>query len=205
MSRWLYTPPFLPSLSSIYFNVPLNYLQNYLLGRKETSEMADRNKEALLEVRWWTSTQTVDFIIPTDLDSQDKFWHQFLFVCLSGVFLWRLCVCARDWGHPVAEGGWEEVMEETLLPPQSFRDLLRPQRQSQGQWNLRWCTLGIQSHHSDKMKMGNRNVGWGYENQITHSALWYFLFSAWSLWTTETMHAFLFSFNQGRFVVHMCS
>lgn len=26
-------------------------LQNYLLGKKETSEMADRNKEVLLEVR----------------------------------------------------------------------------------------------------------------------------------------------------------
>ncbi len=26
--------------------------KNYLLGRKETSEMADRNKEALLEVNY---------------------------------------------------------------------------------------------------------------------------------------------------------
>ncbi len=54
-------------------------------------------------------------------------------VCLSGVFLWRLGVGAGDRGHPVAEGGWEEVVEETLLPPQSFGDLLRPQRQRQGQ------------------------------------------------------------------------
>ena len=29
---------------------PARLLQNYLLGRKETCEMAERNKEALLEV-----------------------------------------------------------------------------------------------------------------------------------------------------------
>lgn len=32
------------------FIIVSNHFQNYLLGRKETSEMIDRNKEALLEV-----------------------------------------------------------------------------------------------------------------------------------------------------------
>uniref|UniRef100_A0A3P9BIH7 Ras association (RalGDS/AF-6) and pleckstrin homology domains 1b n=1 Tax=Maylandia zebra TaxID=106582 RepID=A0A3P9BIH7_9CICH len=40
---------FSPSHPSTDFTVLLNCFQNYLLGRKETSEMADRNKEALLE------------------------------------------------------------------------------------------------------------------------------------------------------------
>lgn len=40
----------------LYFRMPIEILtslllQNYLLGKKETSEMADRNKEVLLEVR----------------------------------------------------------------------------------------------------------------------------------------------------------
>lgn len=47
-----------------------------------------------------------------------------------GVFLRRLGVCAGDRRHPMAEGGWEEVVEEALLPPQGFGNLLRPQRQS---------------------------------------------------------------------------
>lgn len=45
----LHFPP--PSSPCPVFTVALNRLQNYLLGRKETSEMADRNKEALLEVK----------------------------------------------------------------------------------------------------------------------------------------------------------
>lgn len=41
---------------SLDFRMPIEIfkfllLQNYLLGKKETSEMADRNKEVLLEVR----------------------------------------------------------------------------------------------------------------------------------------------------------
>lgn len=40
----------------LYFRMAMEILtflllQNYLLGKKETSEMADRNKEVLLEVR----------------------------------------------------------------------------------------------------------------------------------------------------------
>lgn len=93
--------------------------------------MADRNKEALLEVRLCglsyhsyrsglaRLTLTVECLCAC--------------VYLPGVFLRRLGVCAGDRGCPVAEGGWEEVVEEALLPPQGFRNLLCPQRQSQGQ------------------------------------------------------------------------
>jgi len=91
--------------------------------------MADRNKEALLEVSFRTSTN-----VPVASDSSGGSRTLTpLPVRPSGVLLWRLGVGARDRGHPVAEGGREEVVEETLLPPQSFGDLLRPQRQSQGQ------------------------------------------------------------------------
>lgn len=45
---WTLLPPLSPCP---LFATYVNHLQNYLLGRKETSEMADRNKEALLEVR----------------------------------------------------------------------------------------------------------------------------------------------------------
>lgn len=51
------------------------------------------------------------------------------------MFLWRLSFCARDRRHPVAEGGWKEVVEEALLPSQGLRNLLCPQRQSQGTKN----------------------------------------------------------------------
>lgn len=39
-----------PSLTIYSLFILSNPFQNYLLGRKETSEMIDRNKEALLEV-----------------------------------------------------------------------------------------------------------------------------------------------------------
>lgn len=39
----------LPHICRTYLSGP-DVFQNYLLGKKETSEMADRNKEALLEV-----------------------------------------------------------------------------------------------------------------------------------------------------------
>lgn len=84
------------------------------------------------------------------------FW--WLNPCLSGVFLRGFGVCARDRGCPVAEGGWEEVMEEALLPPEGFGNLLRPQRQSQGQWDLK-C-----------MKTQ------GYENQMYGVRNWHFPF-----------------------------
>lgn len=60
----------------------------------------------------------------------------------AGVLLRRLSVRARDRRHPVAEGGRQEVMEEALLPPQGFRNLLRPQRQSQGGLRVRTTGLG---------------------------------------------------------------
>lgn len=96
--------------------------------------MADRNKEALLEVRWCFIKQTADVsIIPANLERYlDELFNGFLCIT-SGMFLWWLSVCARDRGHLVAQRRWEKVMEEALLPPQGFGDLLCPQRQSQGQ------------------------------------------------------------------------
>jgi len=71
-----------------HFNISLNRLfpQNYLLGRKETCEMADRNKEALLEVR-----QTVNLLIhilSCGLNSMTYLGH------VRHVFsLIKVCVC----------------------------------------------------------------------------------------------------------------
>lgn len=57
--------------------------------------------------------------------------------CPSGMFLWWISVRSRNRGCPLAQRGWEEVVEEALLPPQGFGDLLRPKRQSKGQLRLK--------------------------------------------------------------------
>lgn len=53
-------------------------LQNYLLGKKETSEMADRNKEVLLEVRISNQKVTLEFedkllkVVVIEIDGQSR-------------------------------------------------------------------------------------------------------------------------------------
>lgn len=51
---------------------------------------------------------------------------------MPGMFWRQLSVGAGDGGSVVAEGGREEVVEEALLPVESFWHLLRPERKGQG-------------------------------------------------------------------------
>lgn len=53
-------------------------------------------------------------------------------VYTSGVFWWELSVCPRDGGSIMAQRGWEEVMEETLLSAEGFWHLLCSKGKGQG-------------------------------------------------------------------------
>lgn len=75
-------------------------------------------------------------------------------------------------------------LQESTMSPKAKPRSVRLKQTSHGTQN-------------DKMKMQKRNVGQGYENQI-HQVYWHFLFE-------HRNATCLFSFNQGRFVVHMCS
>lgn len=49
-----------------------------------------------------------------------------LCICVAGVFWRELGLGPRDGGGSVAQGGRQEVVEETLLPATSFWNLLCP-------------------------------------------------------------------------------
>lgn len=62
--------------------IACSLVQNYLLGRKETCEMAERNKEALLEVSL--------FLSHGSLLASTHQYHVSASLCQS-TFLWQLC------------------------------------------------------------------------------------------------------------------
>lgn len=49
-----------------------------------------------------------------------------VFPSVAGMFWRQLGVCPGDGGSAVAERGWEEVLEETLLSVKGLWHLLRP-------------------------------------------------------------------------------
>lgn len=57
--------------------------------------------------------------------------------CMLGVFRQQLGFRPRDGRSVVAERGREEVVEETLLPAEGVRHLLRPQGQGQGVYHVK--------------------------------------------------------------------
>lgn len=55
-----------------------------------------------------------------------------LYLYMSGVFRRQLSVCPRDGGSIMAQRGWEEVVEETLLSAEGFWHLLCSKGKGQG-------------------------------------------------------------------------
>lgn len=147
--------------------VLLDHLQNYLLGRKETSEMADRNKEALLEVRLWASTS---FPFVSDTPGRSLTFEGNFCASVRSASVAGRCPCRRSrascgWRRTARSRG-RNVTSSSEPPGSTTSPKAKPR-------SVKFLDGSVRAAQSED---GERRCGLRVmRTRLTQAALWYFL------------------------------